>query len=196
MKLDKNQVPVIEGPINPLPDAKMLTLSKLKAFADKNLMILETLNSPLIEEKILSEKEKMLVTSIFSTPEHKVLMVSFCDRPMSGVRHPSCVVNNFFIHLLLLNHRANLDETWQGCAFGEARPKLFKRLNSTHNSGCHGNQKEKIAKSLKIFFYENRKHTALIFGMFYLLVDLYQDCSYDVPGVKTGPRPRGHKFET
>ena len=79
----------------------------------------------------------------FSSPEHKVLMVSFCDRPMSGVRRPSCVVHNFCKHLLLLNHWANLDETWQGCSLGEALPKLFKRLNSNHNSGCHGNQKEK-----------------------------------------------------
>ena len=86
---------------------------------------------------------------LFSSPEHKVLMVSFCDRPMSGVRRPSCLVHNFFKHLLLLNHLANLDETWQGCSLGEALPK---RLNSNHNSCCHGNQKEKkIAKSLKIF---------------------------------------------
>ena len=83
---------------------------------------------------------------VFSSPEHKVLMVSFCDRPMSGVRRASSVVHNFFKHLLLLNHWANLDETWQGCSLGEALPKLFKRLNSNHNSGCHGNQKEKNSK--------------------------------------------------
>ena len=89
----------------------------------------------------------------FSSPEHKVLMVSFCNRPMSGVRRassvvrrPSCVVHNFFKHLLLLNQWANLDETWQGCSLGEALQKWFKRLNSTHNSGCHGNQKEKNSK--------------------------------------------------
>ena len=79
---------------------------------------------------------------IFSSPEHKVLMVSFCDRPNW---RPSCVIHNFFKHLLL-NHRANLDETWQGCSLGEALPKLFKRLNSNHNSGCHGNQKENNSK--------------------------------------------------
>ena len=101
----------------------------------------------------------IVFNSVFSSPEHKVLMVSFCDRPMSSVR-------NFFKHLLLLNHWANLDETWQGWSFGEALPKLFKRLNSNHNSGCHGNQNEKkIAKSLKIFFSECRRHRALIFSM-------------------------------
>ena len=58
----------------------------------------------------------------------------------------SCVVHNFFKHLLLLNHWTNLDETWQGCSLGEALPKLFKRLNSKYNSGCHGNQNEKNSK--------------------------------------------------
>ena len=46
---------------------------------------------------------------------------------------------------------------------------------------------KKIAKSLKIFFSETRKSRALIFGTW----DLYHDCSYDVPGVKTGPAPGG-----
>ena len=78
-------------------------------------------------------------TCVFNSPEHKVLMVSFCDRPMS-------VVHNLFKHLLLLNHGVNLDETWQGCSLSEALPKLFKRLNSNHNSGCHGNQNEKKKK--------------------------------------------------
>ena len=83
---------------------------------------------------------------VFSSPEHKVLMVSFCDRPMSGVRRASSVVHNFFKYLLFLNHWANFDETRQGCSLGKALPKLFKRLNSNHNSGCHGNQKEKNSK--------------------------------------------------
>ena len=86
---------------------------------------------------------------VFSSPEHKVLMVSFCDRPMSVVHRASSVLHNFFKHLLLLHHCTNLDETWQGCSLGEAVPKLFKRLNSTHNSGCHGNQKEKNSKIFK-----------------------------------------------
>ena len=86
------------------------------------------------------------VWGIFSSPEHKVLMVNFCDRPMSGVCHSSCVVHNFFKHCLLPNHWANLDETWQECSLGEALPKVFKRLNSNHNSGCHGNLKEKYSK--------------------------------------------------
>ena len=47
-------------------------------------------------------------------------------------------VNNFFKHLLL-NHWASLDETWQGCSLGEAVQNLFKKFNSIHNCGCHGN---------------------------------------------------------
>ena len=38
-------------------------------------------------------KEKMLVTSIFSSPEHKVLMVSYWDSAVSIVRRASSVVN-------------------------------------------------------------------------------------------------------
>ena len=116
----------------------------------------------------IAGEERLLfcLLNLFSSPEHKVLMVSFCDRPMSGVRRLLCVIHNFFKHLLLLNHWANLDETWQGCSLDEALPKLFKRLNSNHNSGCHGNQNEKkMAKSLKIVFSETRWHRALIFGM-------------------------------
>ena len=52
-------------------------------------------------------------------------------------------VNNFFKHLLL-NHWASLDETWQGSSLDKALQNLFKEFNSTHNSGCHGNQKEKM----------------------------------------------------
>ena len=71
-----------------------------------------------------------------SSPEHEVLMVSFCDRPMSVVRCALSVVHN-------------LDETWQGCSLGEAILKLFKRFNSSHKSGCHGNQKEKNSKNFE-----------------------------------------------
>ena len=48
---------------------------------------------------------------------------------------------------------------------------------------------EQRRKTLKFFFSETRRHRALIFGMKHFLVDLYQDCSYDAPGVKTGLAP-------
>ena len=142
-------------------------------FLPKSLLFLQKSDKDIIctffiEWLIARSRNFVICKSLFfSSPEHEVLMVmvSFCDRPMSGVRRPSWVIHNFFKHILLLNHWANLDETWQGCSLGEALPKLFKRLNSNHNSGCHGNQKEKkIAKSLRIFS-ETRRHRALIFGM-------------------------------
>ena len=34
----------------------------------------------------------LLLSVIFSSPEHKVLKVSYCDHPVSGVRRPSSVV--------------------------------------------------------------------------------------------------------
>ena len=33
-----------------------------------------------------------LQSFFISSPEHEVLMVSYCDRAVSGVRRPSCVV--------------------------------------------------------------------------------------------------------
>ena len=33
---------------------------------------------------------------LFSSPEHEVLMVSYCDQSMSVILRPSCVVNNLF----------------------------------------------------------------------------------------------------
>ena len=32
----------------------------------------------------------------FSSPEHEVLMVNYCDQSMSVMRRMSCVVNNLF----------------------------------------------------------------------------------------------------
>ena len=40
---------------------------------------------------------------------------------------------------------------------------------------------------LKFFSSETERRTALTFGFYHLLVDLYQVCSYDAGGVKTGP---------
>ena len=40
--------------------------------------------------------------TLFGSPEHKVLMVSYCGQSMSIVRHSSCSVNNSCKSLLLL----------------------------------------------------------------------------------------------
>ena len=44
----------------------------------------------------------------------------------------------------------------------------------------------------KIFLSETTRPRALIFGMKYHLVDLYQVCSNYSPGFKNGPAPGGH----
>ena len=58
------------------------------------------------------------------------------------VRCPSCVVNNFFKHLLLPNRWANLDQTWQECSLGGPLQKFFTEFDSIKNSGYHGNEIE------------------------------------------------------
>ena len=58
------------------------------------------------------------------------------------VRCPSCVVNNFFKHLLLPNRWANLDQTWQECSLGGPLQKLLTEFDSIKNSGCHSNEIE------------------------------------------------------
>ena len=55
---------------------------------------------------------------------------------------PSCIVNNFFKHLLLPNCRATLDQTWQECSLGGTLQKLSTEFDSIKNSGCHGNEME------------------------------------------------------
>ena len=70
------------------------------------------------------------------------------------VRGPSCVVNNFFKHLLLPNRLANLDQTWQECSLGGPLQKLFTKFDSIKNSGCHGNEIEFFKQFFKNFFSE------------------------------------------
>ena len=77
---------------------------------------------------------------IFSSPEHEVLMVSYCDRPSSGVRRAcvrACVRASVrvsstidFKRLLLRNRLLKLDEIWQECSLGQCLPNLLKELKS------------------------------------------------------------------
>ena len=65
---------------------------------------------------------------VFSSPEHNVLKGSFLGGEVSVVRRASCVVNNFFKHLLLPNRWANLDQTWQECSLGGPLQKCSQNL--------------------------------------------------------------------
>ena len=51
--------------------------------------------------------------------------------------------------------------------------------------------KEERRVTSKFFFSETARRRALISGMLRLLVDPYQVCLYDVPGIETGPAPGG-----
>ena len=58
---------VNDGNVDPLPDDKILALSKLKAFADDKINVTQNINFVFHRlKKALWEKEKILVTSIFS----------------------------------------------------------------------------------------------------------------------------------
>ena len=69
----------------------------------------------------------------------------FWSLSVRRVRRPS--VNNFFKHLLLLYYLAKSNQTSQECSLHGPLQNSFKEINSMQNSGCHGNQKEKLKKS-------------------------------------------------
>ena len=84
--------------------------------------------------------------------------LSTCSRgAFRVVRCPSCVVNNFFKHLLLPNRWANLDQTWQECSLGGPLKKLFTEFDSIKNSGCHGNEIEFFKQFFKNLHLWNRR---------------------------------------
>jgi len=82
---------------------------------------------------------------IFSSPEHKVLKVSFCDDPLSVVHHPSvrpCVgfQNAIFQNLLVWNYKAQSFHIWY-IYIASSRgplPKLFKLCPWGQNWPCPG----------------------------------------------------------
>ena len=77
--------------------------------------------------KFFSESDKKKMTRAISKnqvsdpgpswPSILAHLSTTCSRgAFSVVMCPSCVVNNFFKHLLLLKRWANLDQTWQECS--------------------------------------------------------------------------------
>ena len=65
--------------INPLPNVKILDLSRLKALAYDKINVVQELKFGVGRVESIAEKEKMLVTSIFSF-SHKV----FYSYPLQG----------------------------------------------------------------------------------------------------------------
>ena len=76
-----------------------------------------------------------------------------------------------------------LVDVYEDCSYDAPGVKtgLVPRVTSS--------KQEQRWKTSKFFFSETRKCRALIFGIKHLLEDVYQDCSYDAPKVKTGPAP-------
>ena len=144
-----NNYDLFYSEVKGLIDQKLNTLPNNAAFwQTKDILLWKT----------LWEKEKLLVTSNFSFSHngfypmwHLFLahLSTTCSRgAFRVVMYPSCIVNNFFKHLLLLNHWANLDQTWQECSLGGPLQKLFTEFDSIKNAGCHGNE----IKNFKQFF--------------------------------------------
>ena len=78
--------------------------------------------------KIITCLNIWVKTFVFSSPEHKVLNVSFCDGQLSVVHHPYVrpCVNNFFMQLLLCNRLLDFDFTSQEWSRGGPLPTLLK----------------------------------------------------------------------
>ena len=51
---------------------------------------------PVVQITTSLVKVSLKFQTFISSPEHEVLMVSYCDQSMSVVRRASCVVNNLF----------------------------------------------------------------------------------------------------
>ena len=75
-----------------------------------------------------------------------------------------------------------LVDLYQDCSYDA--PRVKTGLAPEVTSSKHRNKDGKLQK---FFFSETRRCRCLVFGMQHLLVDLYKDCSFDAPKVKTGP---------
>ena len=82
----------------------------------------------------------------FSSPEHEVLMVSYCDQSLSVVRALSTFCFN---RLLLRNSLTDFGIILQEGSLGDPPPKLLKPFRSVEQNG---RQSQKIEKPLNNFF--------------------------------------------
>ena len=90
---------------------------------------------------------------------------------------PSCVVNNFFKHLLLPNRWANLDQTWQEWSLGGPLQNLFTEFYSIKNSGCQGNEIEFFKQFFKNLLLWNLWSDCEIISQECSLCDTFQNIS-------------------
>ena len=81
----------------------------------------------------------------------------------------------------------HLVDLYQVCSNFSPGPKMARPVGHMLYIGLYREQQVKILLS------ETTRHRALICGMYYHLVDLYQVCSNYSPGAKMDT-PRGHMF--
>ena len=72
------------------------------------------------------------IAHLSTTPEHEVLMVSYCDQSLSVVR----VLSTFcFKQLLLQNGLTDFEIILQEGSFGDPLPKLLRLFRSVEQNG-------------------------------------------------------------
>ena len=127
---------------------------------------------------------------LFSSPEHNVLRMSYCDRSLSGVRPSVCPSARLPVREQLLKKSSplklanrfqwNFTEMILGwCTF-----RKFQRFKFHEELWLPWQPKE---KTLKIFLSKTVRARAFIFGMYHYLVALYQNTSNYGPGEEISP---------
>ena len=86
----------------------------------------------LVINSLMCQKIDRNKESIFRSPEHEVLMVSYCDQSLSVVRALSTFC---FKRLLLQNGWTDFEIILQEGSLGDPLPKLLKPFGSVEQGG-------------------------------------------------------------
>ena len=120
----------------------------------------------------------MLVTSIFTSPEHKVLRVSYCDlsvRPFTITKKKKSSSPK-----LTIRFQQNFTKMiLRSCSF-----KILQRFEFLEELWLPWQQSE---KKKEIFLSQTVRARAFIFGMYHDLMMFYQKTSNYGPGVEISP---------
>ena len=131
-------------------------------------------------------KHTCKTTCFFSSPEHNVLRMSYCDRSLSGVR--PAVRPSVCEHLLKksspLKPAGRFQWNFTEMILGWCTFRKLQRFEFREELWLPWQPKE---KTLKIFLSQTVRARAFIFGMKHYLVALYQNTSNYGPGVQISP---------